>query len=90
MTNLDAAKKFYRFYEEFKSGIADGAGKNAPSLGEFKDAADKKMAELNVPDSEISEAMVVNMATRAMLSTECCPKASDNWEDLTGCRNVFD
>ena len=52
------------------------------TIPEYIEAMEKAQEQARRAENEISEAMVVNMATRAMLATERYPKANDDWEDL--------
>ena len=52
------------------------------TIPEYIEAMEKAQEQAKRAENEISEAMIVNMATRAMLATERYPKANDDWEDL--------
>ena len=55
----------------------------AESIPQYIDAMEKAHTASKRANNEISEAMMVNMATKAMLATERFPKANDDWENLT-------
>ena len=52
------------------------------SIPEYIEAMEKAQEQSERADNKISDAMMVNIATKAVLSTECFPKTSDDWEDL--------
>ena len=54
----------------------------AASIPQYIEAMEKAHMASKRANNEISEAMMVNMATKAMLSTERYPKANDDWENL--------
>ena len=52
------------------------------SIPQYVEAMERAQKQSKRADNEINDAMLVNMATKAMLATERFPKANDDWEDL--------
>ena len=52
------------------------------SIPQYIKAMEKAQKQSKRAGNEIGDAMLVNMAIKAMLSTERFPKANDDWEDL--------
>ena len=53
------------------------------SITEYIEAMEKAQEQVERVDNMISDAIMVNIATKAMLSTERSPKTNDDWEDLS-------
>ena len=59
-TEPDKAKKFYKFFDYFRAGVDENAGKKGPTLEEHRHKQEHKLHNLNIPDkhtmaSEIEE-----------------------------------
>ena len=52
------------------------------SIPQYIEAMERAQKQSKRANNEIGDAMLVNMATKAMLATERFPKANDDWEDL--------
>ena len=52
------------------------------SIPEYIEATKKAQEQSERADNKISDTMMVNIATKAMLSIERYPKTNDDWEDL--------
>ena len=55
----------------------------ADSIPEYIEKMDKFLEQSERTDNKIPDATMVNISTKAMLSTERFPKANDDWEDLS-------
>ena len=53
------------------------------SIPEYIEAMERAQKQSERADNKISDTMLVNIATRAMLSSEHHPKTNDDWEDLS-------
>ena len=52
------------------------------SIPQYIEAMERAQKQSKRANNEIGDAMLVNMATKAMLATERFPKANEDWEDL--------
>ena len=52
------------------------------SIPEYIEKMEKLQEQSERADNKIPDAMVVNISTKAMLSTELFPKTNNDWEDL--------
>ena len=53
------------------------------SIPKYIEAMEKAQDQSERADNKISDTMMVNIATKAMLSTERYPKTNNDWEDLS-------
>ena len=53
------------------------------SIPEYIERMEKLQEQSEREDNNISNAMMMNIATKAMLSTERFPKTNDHWDDLS-------
>ena len=54
LNSPDVAKRFYKFYDFFKAGVDDNAGKKEPTLEQHRAKQEDKLFKLNVPDKTIT------------------------------------
>ena len=59
------------------------------SIPQYIEATERAQKQSKCANNEIGNAMLVNMASKAMLATERFPKANDNWEDLARAEHTW-